>query len=549
MKHRLWIVFLFSLAVCVACQHSGKEDMRLRLDYVSRCNRADTVFTEAWLPRVDSLVSYFDRNGNANERMMAHYLQGRVYFDIGDAPQALECYQQAIEKADTTRDDCDYHQLMIIHGQRSEVFLKQNLPVEGASEVKKAHRYSVMLNDSMSSFIYQQKLAVSFYELEQYDSVFYIANQLLSQGMDTKSTSYAALLPIRTALEAHDYKNAKRFIEVFDSESFNELSEQERNTLGLFYSYLGRYFTETDIMDSAHYYYKRSQLLCKGTPYRLILSHGLYDYFKKVGLKDSISKYADLYTQLSDSSLTTMQTDAVILSQSFYNYQLHLRQEEQSKAKAERLRLMTLILSLALFFIILISYMMVKRIKNTNKERMTKLNAEYNQYLRDYSYIKKEYEQLLRQKDNLNNYVQEKEKEMTELRQTLYALHDVNSQSKIWEMEDALLMSEIVIRFHDMAAKGQKASTSEWNKLRGFVNAYMPDFIKTLSDKDERINLKETNLCILIRLQFIPSEIATLMDSSAQSLSNLRVRLLRKMFDMEGTAKDFNEQINKIGIH
>jgi tetratricopeptide (TPR) repeat protein len=98
------------------------------------------VFTEAWLPRVDSLVTYFDRHGNANERMMAHYLQGRVYFDIGDAPQALECYQQAIEKADTTRDDCDYNQLMIIHGQRSEVFLKQNLPVEGASEVKKAHR-------------------------------------------------------------------------------------------------------------------------------------------------------------------------------------------------------------------------------------------------------------------------------------------------------------------------------------------------------------------------------------------------------------------------
>ena len=189
MKHRLLIVFLFSLAVCVACQHSGKEDMRLRLDYVSRCNRADTVFTEAWLPRVDSLVTYFDRHGNANERMMAHYLQGRVYFDIGDAPQALECYQQAIEKADTTRDDCDYHQLMIIHGQRSEVFLKQNLPVEGASEVKKAHRYSVMLNDSMSSFIYQQKLAVSFYELEQYDSVYYIANQLLSQGMDAESTS------------------------------------------------------------------------------------------------------------------------------------------------------------------------------------------------------------------------------------------------------------------------------------------------------------------------------------------------------------------------
>ena len=122
MKHRVWIVFLFSLAVCVACQHSGKEDMRLRLDYVSRCNRADTVFTEAWLPRVDSLVSYFNRHGNANERMMAHYLQGRVYHDIGEAPTALECYQKATEMADTTREDCDIRTLSSIYGQEAILF-------------------------------------------------------------------------------------------------------------------------------------------------------------------------------------------------------------------------------------------------------------------------------------------------------------------------------------------------------------------------------------------------------------------------------------------
>ena len=102
MKHILYVISIF-LVLTVLASCTDKEAMRQRLDYVSQCNRADTVFTEAWLPTVDSLVNYFDRHGNANERMMAHYLQGRVYFDIGDAPQALECYQQAIEKADTTR--------------------------------------------------------------------------------------------------------------------------------------------------------------------------------------------------------------------------------------------------------------------------------------------------------------------------------------------------------------------------------------------------------------------------------------------------------------
>ena len=116
-------------------------------------------------------------------------------------------------------------------------------------------------------------------------------------------------------------------------------------------------------------------------------------------------------------------------------------------------------------------------------------------------------------------------------------------------MEGALLSSDIVIKLHNLAAKGQKAGISEWNTLRGFVNIYMPNFIKTLSEKNEKVNLKETNLCILIRLQFLPSEIATLMDLSAQSLSNLRVRLLYKMFGIKGTAKEFNEIINLINIH
>ena len=548
MKRIVVIIFsVLALTVFISCTDKGA--MRERLDYVSQCNRADTVFTEAWLSTVDSLVSYFDNHGNANERMMTHYLQGRVYCDIGDAPRALECYQRATEIADTTSKDCDFHQLMVIHGQMSEIFQKQNLPIEGATELKKANRYAIMLNDTMSSFIYHQWLAVSFYEIEQYDSVLYISNQLLTLNKDKKSNSYAVMLPIRTALELQDYITAKKFIDKFSCESFDELNEQEGNTLGLYYAYLGRYYMETNKIDSSLYYFKRSQSLCKGTSHRLILSHGLFDFYKKMGLKDSICKYADLYAQLTDSSLQTMKTDAIIQSQRVYNYQLHLRQAEQNKARAEKLKFTSIILSMVLLLIVLISHMVIKRIKQRNKEGMMKLNAEYNHYLQEYSHIKNEFEQLSRQKDNLKNYVLDKEKEMIKLRQTLYALHDVDSQSKLWEMEDALLSSDIVILFHNMAVKGQKASISEWNKLRGFVNAYMPNFFKVLSQKSEKLNLKETNLCILIRLQFLPSEIATLMDSSAQSLANLRVRLLYKMFGIKGTAKEFNEKINLINIH
>lgn len=80
-----WILLTLTLFALMACT-ADHEAMRQRLKYVSDCNRADTVFTERWLPTVDSLVSYFDRHGSANDRMMAHYVQGRVYHDMGEAP-------------------------------------------------------------------------------------------------------------------------------------------------------------------------------------------------------------------------------------------------------------------------------------------------------------------------------------------------------------------------------------------------------------------------------------------------------------------------------
>lgn len=124
-KTVLYIILLMLMLSACTADH---EVMRQRLQYVRDCNRADTVFSEAWLPTVDSLVIYFDHHGSANDRMMAHYVQGRVYHDLGEAPQALECYQKAAEQADTTSSDCDLYTLTAIYGQMADLFDAQYLP-------------------------------------------------------------------------------------------------------------------------------------------------------------------------------------------------------------------------------------------------------------------------------------------------------------------------------------------------------------------------------------------------------------------------------------
>ena len=77
------ISVVLTLSVLASC--TDKRAMRERLDYVSQCNRADTVFTEAWLPTVDSLVRYFDRLTRDQLRLcllmrlsFPHYVMARV---------------------------------------------------------------------------------------------------------------------------------------------------------------------------------------------------------------------------------------------------------------------------------------------------------------------------------------------------------------------------------------------------------------------------------------------------------------------------------------
>ena len=107
------------------CVSSGrKAAMRAGLDSINAVNRSGQPFTVA---AVKPYVEFFDDHGTPNDRLLAHYLLGLAYYDHGEAPMALQCYQEALDCADTTATDCDYAQLSRVYGQMAEVFYHQHL--------------------------------------------------------------------------------------------------------------------------------------------------------------------------------------------------------------------------------------------------------------------------------------------------------------------------------------------------------------------------------------------------------------------------------------
>ena len=84
----------------------------------------------------ESLVTYFDKHGDANEQMRAKYLLGCTYSALNELPRALLTFYEAADCADTTLVDCNYKVLSLIHGQCASIFHTQVQPRSELKELK-----------------------------------------------------------------------------------------------------------------------------------------------------------------------------------------------------------------------------------------------------------------------------------------------------------------------------------------------------------------------------------------------------------------------------
>ena len=116
---------LCALFLVPACSGGDKEQMLRQLEELERMNRADSVMRNDSL--AEQLAEYFDSHGTPNERMRAHYILGRTYADMGEAPAAGNAYLAAADAADTIAKDCDYYTLSRVYGQMAYLLYSQNL--------------------------------------------------------------------------------------------------------------------------------------------------------------------------------------------------------------------------------------------------------------------------------------------------------------------------------------------------------------------------------------------------------------------------------------
>lgn len=111
-----------------------------------------------------------------------------------------------------------------------------------------------------------------------------------------------------------------------------------------------------------------------------------------------------------------------------------------------------------------------------------------------------------------------------------------------WNIERELLNSDIAQRLHKLASTGQEAEADDRKELDNLISGHDPR-LRVLLLKHSELSATERHVAELIRLRFQPSEIAVLLDLSPQRVTNTRSRLLQRLFNTKGGAKNFDSRI------
>jgi len=517
------------------------QRMQYELVYAQAQNKAYVDFT------TDSIVlevaKYYDKHGSSNERMMANYLAGCAYRDLGDAPTALKYMNIAIDAVDENSKDCDLSTLMRIHSQMGGLYEDVASFDNELIEDARAEQIAWRIGDTLSALELKWNRACCLYDTYQQTKALAIIDSIeefCQKHNLPKEPLMIYPIKIDALLKNGNIDDAGRLLCTYEQEigiipecTVDDVVEP------FYFKNKGRYYVMTKEADSAIIMYHRYMNSHDCRPMSPSKRHGIletsyYGLMSAYSSKqkpDSVIKYANLYCDMKDSIDSDQSSEQLIRMQSLYNYSKIQEQALEAEKNVFQLRITILLLvSLAILLCISMWIAYQKHIR-TEKQKKIRANMEYQSLLRE---MDKSAEELCLFKADSERFMKEKEAEIKKL-QTALNMYQANTISvEQWDNERVILGCEVVKHLRTLASQGKKATDDELKSLYVIAQNGFPKFYATITKDVYGLTELETKICTLIRFRFIPSEIAVLTDHSSQRITNIKSTINKKIFGKPG---------------
>ncbi len=524
-------------------QLDKKIDMRCRLHRMNALNKLDTLFHST--VEAQQLADYFDSHGTANEQMLAHYLLGRTYYDIGESPMALQCFQEAVSKADTVASDCDYRQLSRIYGQMGNLFWQQNLYQRALECTDIETRYAWEAKDTLGALLSIASKRHIFEQINMIDSAIVIgehAAYLLNKYGYTHIAASILGGTVINLLEKKDYEKIKRYINLYEAKSgFFDADGNIEPGREIYYYAKGKYFLAINEYDSAQYYFRKELRDGKDFNNQNAASHGLALLFLQTHQPDSAAKYALYSYDMNDSCYSKSITDKVIEIHAIYDY---TNSQKNAQKERERAALATRNLWISICIMIIILTITMNVIIYIKGEK----NKQEKKYLKSVNDLVKTQMELTRTRSNetaykeiIDNMESKVEKLTAEIKE-----YNTNHESRERTSHEKLMNSIEYKNLEKFIIKGMSLTDEQIEICHKLTIEYFPHFYEFISSQRFSLNKNEFNACILIRLYVKPNSICHLLNISPSYVSKMRSEMLYKLFSVVGKPKEFDERLLSI---
>ena len=540
MRHLLTVIAILLVFACCTTE-ADRSRMRAGLDSINQRNRNDQPITAA---DVQPYANFFDDHGTPNDRLLAHYLLGRAYHDHGEAPMALQCYQDALDYADTLSGDCDYVQLSRVFGQMAQIFYEQGLYRQHIQCEKKSIKFAWLGNDTLAALMSNEQEFLSYYELGIIDSAIIVIEEVAhkyNQYGRSVNSAISLGLAIPLLIDKREFPKAKHYMNLYESYSgrFDSHGNIEAGR-EIYYKTKGLYFLYTENLDSAEYYFRKELRNGSDLGNQNSAANGLALLYHKIHKPDSAAKYAIYAYTMLDSVYAQRSTKEVERMQALYDYTRHqeIARREQERASSEKSKRQ---LSITILFVVtLLAIYIIRKMYLDRKRRQV-------QYIQNLEQLEQTQSELLQLRSHAEEY-----NELIAIKESLYEEQNVILQEQRKknlldhaEIDKRILESDICNKILKNTCK--KLTVEELRECRKFVLENLPEFNNLLLSKQYKINNNDFNVCVLFRLGIKSKEVSNLLGLSQGRISQICTKLLLSIFKIDkGGATELIEKLNEL---
>ena len=478
-------------------------------------------------------ASYFHSHGSVFRRAEATFYNGRVLSDLQNHAAALDAYDDALNLLPTSDTIPSHLRLRsLINSLTAQLLTDLYLYQEAIPFYNTAIDISIALGDSANAVMDGSALIFNFIEIDSLESAQRILNKIkqfspsLTQRQRANLEIKERFLFLNQGANKQAVKDIHRLIDAIHPNSRNFV-----------YMVAMRAYDNLGITDSATYYAKA--LISQPKNHNKHIAFEILGHYALINqqISEAQSYYDSLRTSVTNLINVADERPSLISSEYIKH---HLEEKKSIKLSQQlfRSRAMATILIIIIIIAAILIYLLWKRVKVNNQEgdnivtNFRQLNSDFDSD----AMINASNSTISQPETN-----QSREAQIKEILSRLETLSD-----KMPRKPNPLKQTQIYLTISSMANLNQHIPDDSkiWTDLEEAINKCHPRFSARLRMLLGDINQAHFRPLLLSKAGFGPTEIGKLTCRDRRTINSNRIRLCKKIFNIEITAEKFNRIID-----